>query len=98
MAPTLRVFCAGSRRPSSSHSCYQFKDSEWSRKMSRIKTPEEKKAVSLSRDRRNLYGECPTSSRRNISRGKNRSRRELRRVASQELLGLKGMADDLPVD
>ena len=63
--------------------------------MSKVKTPREKKDLSLSKDRRNLYGECPTSSRKNIRRGKQRIRRELRRGASQELLGLKGSAETL---
>ena len=37
--------------------------------MSKVKSPTEKKRLSLLRDRRNMYGECPTSSRKNISRG-----------------------------
>jgi hypothetical protein len=37
--------------------------------MIKVKSPTEKKRLSLLTDRRNVYGECPTSSRRNISRG-----------------------------
>jgi hypothetical protein len=37
--------------------------------MGRVKTPTEKKRISLVKDRRNVYGECSTSSRKNISRG-----------------------------
>jgi hypothetical protein len=66
--------------------------------MSKVKSPQDKKKLSLDRDRRNLYGECPTSSRRNIRRGKQRSQRELRRATSQELASLRGAADDLAAD
>jgi hypothetical protein len=66
--------------------------------MSKVKSPQEKKELSLRKDRRNLYGECPTSSRKNISRGKKRSHRELRRAASQVLLSLKGDTAQLEVD
>jgi hypothetical protein len=66
--------------------------------MSKVKSPPEKKQLSLSRDRRNLYGECPASSRKNIRRGKQRSHRELRRTASEQLLHLKGSAEELPAD
>ena len=37
--------------------------------MRKVKSPTEKKRLSLLRDRRNVYGECPTSSRKNIRRG-----------------------------
>jgi hypothetical protein len=37
--------------------------------MSKVESPTEKKRLSLLRNRRNVYGECPTSSRKNISRG-----------------------------
>jgi hypothetical protein len=58
--------------------------------MSKVKTPSEKKRVSLVKDRRNVYGECPTSSRKNIRRGKQRSHMEVRRAANEELRALKG--------
>jgi hypothetical protein len=61
--------------------------------MSKIKSPQKKKELSLDKDRRNLFGECPISSRRSIRRGKQRSHRGLRRVASEELLRLRGSAD-----
>jgi hypothetical protein len=38
--------------------------------MSTIKNPQQKKLASLKKDRRNVYGECPTSSRKNIALGK----------------------------
>jgi len=41
--------------------------------MSKLKTPTQKKRISLVKDRRNVYGECPTSSRKNISRGKHKT-------------------------
>jgi hypothetical protein len=53
--------------------------------MSKVKSPTEKKRLSLTRDRRNLYGESPHSSRKNIPRGKQRRRRAERRIASQVL-------------
>jgi hypothetical protein len=66
--------------------------------MSKIKSPIEKKRVSLAKDRRNVYGECPTSSRKNISRGKQRSHMELRRAANEELRSLKGASGDVNAD
>lgn len=42
------------------------------------RTPPEKKRLSLAKDRRNTYGECPTSSRRNIRRNKAHSQRAAR--------------------
>jgi hypothetical protein len=58
--------------------------------MSKVKSPSEKKRISLVKDRRNVYGECPTSSRKNIRRGKQRSHMEVRRAANEELRALKG--------
>ena len=46
----------------------------------------------LLKDRRNVYGECPTSSRKNIRRGKQRGHMELRRAANEELRSLKGVS------
>jgi hypothetical protein len=67
--------------------------------MSKVKSPSEKKRNSLVRDRRNVYGECPTSSRKNIRRGKQRGHMEVRRAANQELRGLIGSSveDDADV-
>ena len=45
--------------------------------------------------RRNVYGECPTSSRKNISRGKQRGHMEVRRAASEELRSLKGASTEV---
>ena len=58
--------------------------------MSKVKSPSEKKRISLVKDRRNVYGECPTSSRKNIKRGKQRGHMEVRRAANEELRALKG--------
>jgi hypothetical protein len=66
--------------------------------VSKIKSPPEKKRFSLAQDRRNAYGECPTSSRRNIRRGKQRGHMEVRRVAAEKLRGLRGTAQDLDAD
>lgn len=61
--------------------------------MSEVKLPQEK--IGLARDRHNLYGECLSSSRKNIRRGKQRSHKELRRAASQELLHLRRSDEEL---
>ena len=61
--------------------------------MSRVKSPQEKKYLSLKKDRRNVYGECPTSSRKNIRRAKQRSHMFLRRTAAQALVSLKNTGD-----
>jgi len=66
--------------------------------MSKVKSPSEKKRISLVKDRRNVYGECPTSSRKNIRRGKQRGHMEVRRSANQELRGLKGSSVEADAD
>ena len=66
--------------------------------MSKVKSPKEKKELSLRKDRRNLYGECPTSSRKNIRKGKQRSHMQLRRSASEELRSLKGSTTEIDAD
>jgi hypothetical protein len=48
--------------------------------MSTIKNPEEKKQLSLERDRRNRYGENSKSSRKSIQRGKQRRHMDERRT------------------
>ena len=53
--------------------------------MSNIKSPQEKKRLSLKLDRRNSYGENNKSSRKNISLSKARSHRDARRVVGQTL-------------
>jgi hypothetical protein len=66
--------------------------------MSKVKSATEKKRLSLLKDRRNVYGECPTSSRKNISRGKQRGHMELRRAANEELRSLRGVTVETDVD
>jgi hypothetical protein len=61
--------------------------------MSRVKSPQEKKTLSLKKDRRNVYGECPTSSRKNIRRGKQRSYMLLRPTAAQALASFNNTGD-----
>lgn len=58
--------------------------------MSTIKNPEEKKRLSLERDRRNTYGENSKSSRTSIQRGKQRQHMDERRSVSVVLGRLKG--------
>lgn len=53
--------------------------------MSTSKSPQEKKTLSLAKDRRNMYGESPHSSRKNIKRGKQNQHQEERRTANQAL-------------
>jgi hypothetical protein len=66
--------------------------------MSKVKAPTEKKRISLVKDRRNVYGECPTSSRKNISRGKQRGHMEVRRAANEELRSLRGASTEVDAD
>ena len=66
--------------------------------MSKVKSPTEKKRISLVKDRRNVYGECPTSSRKNIRLGKQRGHMEVRRAANEELRALKGASVDADAD
>ena len=47
----------------------------------RPKSPQEKKRLSLAKDRRNAYGENDKASRKNIPRNKALSRRAVRRTA-----------------
>jgi hypothetical protein len=68
------------------------------RNMSKVKSASEKKRLSLAKDRRNVYGECPTSSRKSIRRGKQRSHMESRRAVNEELRSLRGTAEDFDVD
>jgi len=62
--------------------------------MSKIKSSPDKKRISLKKDRRNIYGENPASSRKNIRQGKQRSHRELRRAADEALRQIAGAAED----
>jgi hypothetical protein len=58
--------------------------------MSTVKNPEEKKQLSLARDRRNTFGENNKSSRKNIRRGKQRRHMDERRTVAEALGHLKG--------
>lgn len=51
--------------------------------MSKLKNPRAKKAASLKRDRRSVYGENSKASRKNIPRAKARTHREERRAVHQ---------------
>jgi hypothetical protein len=51
----------------------------------RIKTPQEKKKLSLTKDRRNTYGENAKSSRKNIARNKVLSHQKVRAKAREGL-------------
>jgi hypothetical protein len=62
--------------------------------MSTTNSPQEKKRVSLERDRRNTYGENSKSSRKNIRQGKQRSHMLERRVVTQSLAVIKGSTDE----
>jgi hypothetical protein len=58
--------------------------------MSTIENPEDKKRLSLERDRRNRYGENSKSSRKSIQRGKQRRHMDERRTVDEVLGRLKG--------
>ena len=66
--------------------------------MSKVKSPAEKKRLSLKNDRRNVYGECPASSRKNIRRGKQRGHMEMRRAVNEKLRTLSGVSDESVAD
>jgi len=58
--------------------------------MSSTKSPQVKKKLSLERDRRNTYGSNAKSSRKNITKSKELSRRATRRAAVVSLARAKG--------
>jgi hypothetical protein len=58
------------------------------------KTPQEKKALSLKRDRRNVYGESTKGTRVGIPRSKQQSKQAERRAANQPLLAVSGQLDE----
>ncbi len=62
--------------------------------MSTIKRPQEKKRMSLERDRRNMYGENDKASRKLIPLGKQFSYMGLRRSVTQILSAAKGDVDE----
>lgn len=61
--------------------------------MSRVKDPQEKKRLSLTRDRRNSYGENDKSSRKAIPRNKARVNRANRHAATSALTRAAGTLD-----
>jgi len=63
-------------------------------KMSKVKSPQEKKRASLEFDRRNTYGENSKASRKGIRKGKQRSHMEERRSAKALLLTAQGTVDE----
>jgi hypothetical protein len=58
--------------------------------MSSVKDPQEKKNLSLARDRRNTYGENAKASRKNIPASKQRSHQTERHAAKAPLQQLRG--------
>ena len=62
--------------------------------MVRVKTQQEKKALSLKRDRRNVYGESTKGTRVGIPRSKQQSKQAERRVSKQPLLAVTGSVDE----
>jgi ribonuclease HI len=66
--------------------------------MSTVKSPSEKKTLSLKRDRRNTYGENAKASRKNIPKGRQTSHQMERRAASAPLAKIKGTVPDEVID
>jgi hypothetical protein len=62
--------------------------------MSKVKSPTEKKGLSLKRDRRNIFRENSKASRKNIAKGKQRRQMNERREIAQLLGQLTGQVDD----
>ena len=62
--------------------------------MSKVKTPRQKKSLSLVRDRRNIFGENSKASRKNIAKGQQRRRMDERRSVAQVLARLNGHVED----
>lgn len=62
------------------------------------RSPQEKKLLSLSLDRRETYGESDKGSRKSVPRKKKRIRRTLRRKANAALSGARDDAVDGAVD
>ena len=55
--------------------------------MEKVKTPQDKKALSLKRDRRNVYGESTKGTRIGIPRSKQQSKQAERRAAQEPVPG-----------
>jgi hypothetical protein len=62
--------------------------------MSRVKSPREKKRLSLDRDRRNVFSENDKASRKNVPRAKQRSQMKIRRSVNQALAKVRGDIDE----
>ena len=62
--------------------------------MSKLKSPQEKKSVSLNRDRRNNYGENDKASRKAIPRNKQNNHQAERRAANRPVAALKGNIEE----
>lgn len=62
--------------------------------MATTRTPQEKKALSLQRDRRNVYGESTKGTRVGIPRSKQQSKQAERRAAKQPLIAASNLLDE----
>ncbi|HET9157149.1 MAG TPA: hypothetical protein VFN91_10815 [Myxococcaceae bacterium] len=62
--------------------------------MSKLRTPQEKKRASLTKDRRNDYGENAKASRKNIPRSKARAERAYRRGVHEALRAAAAPLDE----
>ena|SRR5579863_3440202 len=62
--------------------------------MSSVKSPKDKKKLSLERDRRNTFGENAKSSRKNIPKSKRLSQRAIRRAAKVPLESAVGAVSE----
>lgn len=66
--------------------------------MSRVKSPQEKKRLSLENDRRNTYGENKKSSRKNIPRRKRLTQQSLRRSLAVALKEIERSSSEDQID
>jgi len=62
--------------------------------VSRVKNPQDKKRLSLDRDRRNVFHENDKASRKNIPRSKQLSHMRIRRAATQALAKVRGEVNE----
>jgi len=62
--------------------------------VSKLRTPQDKKAAGLNHDRRNAYGENAKSSRKNIPKDKQISHQAERRAANQPLARLTNVVGE----
>lgn len=66
--------------------------------MSKVKSPQAKKRLSLARDRRNTYGESPHAARKNIPKRKAMQHQQERHVANQIISQVSGAIDSDEID